>query len=114
MAKQRPLRLWYEKLKKGLEDRGFKTSQVDPCLFISKTVIVVAYVDDCLIFSKNKSDIDKLIRSFKEDGDEFNWEMKVNKMVHEFLGIEVITLPDGAVQVYSDWPNQQGVGGYQL
>ena len=39
-------RLWYEKLKVGLKDRGFKTLQIDPCLFISKMVIVVTYVDD--------------------------------------------------------------------
>jgi hypothetical protein len=72
-------RLWYEKLRKGLEDRGFKVSRVDPCLFHSKKVIVVSYVDDCLLFAKDKADIDALIQSFKDDGDEFNWEMKVEK-----------------------------------
>jgi len=28
-------RLWYEKLKKGLEDWGFTSSKVDPCMFLS-------------------------------------------------------------------------------
>ena len=69
-------KLWYEKLKKGLKDRGFETSQIDPCLFISKKVIVVAYVDDCLFFAKDRADIDQLIQSFKDDGDEYNWELK--------------------------------------
>ena len=34
-------RLWYEKLWNGLLERGFVMRKVDPCLFISKTVICV-------------------------------------------------------------------------
>ena len=45
-------RLWYEKLKAGLEDKSFRTLQIDPFLFISEMVIVVAYVNDCLILKK--------------------------------------------------------------
>ena len=41
-------RLWYEKLQNSLLDRDFLTSKVDPCLFMSKTMICVVYVDDCL------------------------------------------------------------------
>ena len=33
--------LWYEKLRNGLLERGFVMSKVDPCLFMSKTVIVL-------------------------------------------------------------------------
>ena len=38
-------RLWYYKLRKGLEDRGFVASTVDQCLFMSPTVICIAYMD---------------------------------------------------------------------
>ena len=41
-------RLWHEKLRNGLLYRGFVMSKVDPCLFISKNMICVAYVNDCL------------------------------------------------------------------
>ena len=41
-------RLWYENLRNGLLERSFVMSKVDPCLFMSKTVICVVYVDDCL------------------------------------------------------------------
>ena len=41
-------RLWYEHLRNGLLERGFVMNKVDTCLFISKTVICVVYVDDCL------------------------------------------------------------------
>ena len=40
--------LWYEKLRDGLLDRNFVMSKVDLCLFMSKTVIYVVYLDDCL------------------------------------------------------------------
>ena len=40
--------LCYEKLRNALLDRGFVMRKVDPCLFMSKTVIFVVYVDDCL------------------------------------------------------------------
>ena len=66
-------RLWYEKLWNGLLERGFVMSKVDPCLFMSKTVICVVYVDDCLFWALSKSDIDNVMKSFKEDGPSYNW-----------------------------------------
>ena len=46
---------------------------VDPCLFISKTVICVVYVDDFLFWSCSQSDIDNVMNSFKEDSPSYNW-----------------------------------------
>ena len=47
-------RLWYEKLRNGLLERGFVINKVDPCLFMSKTVICVVYVDDCLFWTRSQ------------------------------------------------------------
>ena len=44
-------RLWYEKLQNGLLEHSFVTSKMDPCLFMSKTVICVVYVHDCLFWA---------------------------------------------------------------
>ena len=44
--------LSYEKLQNGLLERGFVMSKVDPCLFMSTTVICVVYVDDCLFWAR--------------------------------------------------------------
>jgi hypothetical protein len=37
---------WHQKLKTAMEDRGFVESLSDPCVYISKNVIVLAFVDD--------------------------------------------------------------------
>ena len=85
-------RLWYEKLWNGLLERGFVVSKVDPCLFMPKTVICVVYVDDCLFWARSQSDIDNVMRSFKEDGPSYNWEQSKVESVSEFLGIDIKTL----------------------
>ena len=41
-------RTFFEKLKSGLEERGWKQSIVDPCLFLKKGMICVVYVDDTI------------------------------------------------------------------
>lgn len=82
-------KLFYEKLSKGLEDRGFVKSRMDPCMFISKKVVVQCYVDDLNIYSPETKYIDALLKSFAEDGDEYNWEMTSNGTVSEFLGIDI-------------------------
>ena len=66
-------RLWYENLQDGLLESGFVTSKVDPCLFMSKTVICVVYVDYCLFWARLQSEIDNVMKSFKEDGPSYNW-----------------------------------------
>ena len=37
---------WHNKLKDAFEDRGFVESLSDPCVFISKDMINLLYVDD--------------------------------------------------------------------
>ena len=57
--------LWYEKFQYGLLDRGFLASKVDTCMFMSKTVICVVYVDDFLFWERSQSEIDNLMKPFK-------------------------------------------------
>ena len=46
--------------------------KVDSCLFMSKTVMCVVYVDDFLFCARSQSDIDNVINHFKEDGPSYN------------------------------------------
>ena len=43
---------WHCKLKTDFEDRGFVESLSDPCVFISKEMIILAYIDDFILISK--------------------------------------------------------------
>ena len=67
---------------------------------MSKTVIGVVYVDDCLFWSCSKSDIDNIMKSFKEDGPSYNWEHPQGESVSELLGIDIKTLDYGGVKFY--------------
>ena len=40
---------------------------------MSKTVISVVYVDDCLFWACSQSEIDNVMKSFKMDGPSYNW-----------------------------------------
>ena len=53
--------LWYDKLKEGLEKRGFTPSKVNPCMFIHKTVICVQYFDNCHWFYYEQKELDKVL-----------------------------------------------------
>lgn len=88
-------RLWYEKLKGGLVDRGFRCSELDPCLFIRHDIICFTYVDDVCFFYRDEKVFQDIIQSFNDDGDIYNWEHTVEGEVNSFLGI-TITKEDGS------------------
>ena len=73
-------------------------SKVDPCLFMYKPVICVLYVDYCLFWARSQSEIDNVMKSFKEDGNSYNWEHSKGKSVSEFLGIDIKTLDNGGAR----------------
>ena len=62
---------WHCKLKTAFEDRGFVESLSDPCLFISKEIIIIVYVDDCILISKKAFVIQKFISSLKAGTEDF-------------------------------------------
>ena len=59
----------YVNLKAGLEDIGFKKSNIYPFLFISDKVICVDYVDDCILFHRYQKEIYAVLESFHKGGD---------------------------------------------
>ena len=58
-------------IKKGLLDRGFDSSEADPCMFIKQDMVVVLYVDDMIVMAKKKKDIDDLYNSLIEGDESF-------------------------------------------
>ena len=65
---------------------------------MSKTVICVIYVYDCLFWAHSKYKIDNVIKSFKEYGTSYNWEHSKGESMSEFLDIDINKLDDGGFQ----------------
>ena len=59
---------WFQMLSEGLqhEKLGFKPSEIDPCVFIRKDAIILTWVDDCIIFSKDLSVISNIVDLLKQ------------------------------------------------
>ena len=88
---------WYEKLKKGLEDRGFKPSSIDPCLYLRKGMIVLTYVDDCIIVGNSMKEINYFINSMKNGSE--NFILTDEGDIDKFLGIEIKHLDKGSFEI---------------
>lgn len=51
---------WFKHLSTALKKRGFKSSEIDPCVFYSQDSIILVYVNDCIIFAKDQSTIKRV------------------------------------------------------
>ena len=85
-------RTWFEHLKEGLENLGFKSSEVDPCIFYKQGCVILVYVDDCLVFAECKAIADALISDLLEtysltDEGELGVE---GETVSSYLGVKVV------------------------
>ena len=58
---------WFLYLKDSLLRRGFKQSELDPCLFYSEHVIILIYVDDAILFSKHTIYIEEILSSLTSE-----------------------------------------------
>jgi hypothetical protein len=46
---------WFETLKQHLLSIGFKQSSIDQCCFIWDSLVLLCYVDDCLLFCSDNN-----------------------------------------------------------
>jgi hypothetical protein len=75
---------WYEHLTKGLKVRGFVQSLVDPCLFYKGNLLLITYVDDCVIICPDDAKIDEFILSMQRD-----YNLTDEGDISAFLGINI-------------------------
>jgi len=85
-------RTWFEHLRTGLLDLNFSPSSIDPCIFYNRGMTLIVYVDDCLVFCRDKTDADELIRDLMEnykltDEGELGSEVET---VSSYLGVKVV------------------------
>jgi len=53
-------RVWYQFLKKGLLEIGFKLSKVDKCVFYYKKSVLLVYIDNSIIIGPALNEIQKI------------------------------------------------------
>lgn len=84
-------RNFFQHLTKALAKLNFVPSDHDPCLFIGKTVTIIVYVDDILLFSKSDDDINKVIANLRDQ------EIQIRRegTAEGFLGVAVERIHDG-------------------
>ena len=83
---------WHQTLKAALIDRNFVESLSDPCVFIGEKMIVLTYVDDCILISKEKFTLDNFIKSLKHGKENFVFTDEGS--MSSYLGVEISRLPD--------------------
>jgi hypothetical protein len=64
--KQSPL-YFFHYLTERLIKQGLTALQFDPCLFISKSLLVIIYVDDILFYGRSDAEINDFIEGLKHD-----------------------------------------------
>ena len=78
-------RNFFQYFKNHLSNNGLHQSHHDPCLFIGRSMIVLVYVDDVLMFSKNPNNFDKLVESLKKAG----VAIRKEGTAEGFLGVDI-------------------------
>ena len=82
---------FFEKLHDGLLERGFRQSELDPCLFLKENMICVVYVDDTIISGPDSSKIEELITSLgvQKEEQRHTFALRDEGEVGDFLGIRI-------------------------
>ena len=80
-----------------MKEVGFNPSDYDHCLYYKKNVVMLIYIDDCLVFSPNPKLIVKTISDLRNSSK--NNEIDDQGDVSDFLGIEVTHLKDGSIRL---------------
>ena len=44
---------------------------------LSKYIVCICYVDDCLLFTHKQEKLHELLKWLKDDGDKYNWKLRV-------------------------------------
>jgi hypothetical protein len=85
---------WFDALKTSLLSMQFHQSDHDPCLFIKNNCLILVYVDDCLIFSKDDAILDSVIDSLHSV-----FILTSQGSIGAYLGIDIKKTPSGFIEL---------------
>jgi hypothetical protein len=74
---------------------GFTVSQNSPCLYHRDGVIILTYMDDCLLFATDQKKIDQVLESIEKSGLQFT----IKDDAFTFLGVKLKKHDDGTVEL---------------
>jgi hypothetical protein len=77
---------WYHHLNKGILAQGFYQSKIDPCLYLWSDCIMIFYTDDTLIFAREDSIIDEVVKNLS-----LSYNLEDQEAVSDFLGTRIST-----------------------
>ena len=82
---------WFELLKTTLlsPEFNFAQSNVDPCVYFREDIILLSYVDDCILISRDSTVIDNVITALKK-----NFELTDDGTLQKYLGVEIVRNDD--------------------
>ena len=71
-----------------MKDRGFKPSKIDQCLYMRDGgMVILDYVDDCIIVGKDMGEIDEFVRSMQQGSE--NFVLSNEGSIDKFLEIDI-------------------------
>ena len=69
-----------------------KKNRVDPCIFVRKNYIVIFYIDDCCILSKDKEKIYALLKDISK-----TFNLTNDGYVESYIGVNIRKYPNGTI-----------------
>ena len=76
----------FRKLSRALGKLSINPRKVDPCVFIRDDIIVLVYVDHCLVFSQDKDKTKQLIDKLKNKE---KLDLTDEGDVYKYLGVDI-------------------------
>ena len=75
---------------------------MDPCVWYKEEIILIFYVDDCLLFSLSKDKIDEVYASIQA-----YFKMEDDGDLNKYLGIELDFRPDVSIHIIQPYITQR-------
>ena len=85
---------WFNHLTKELTAMGFEQGLVDPCLFFRDGIVLVVYVDDCLMFTPKKERADALVKELEK-----RFTIEDEGDITNYLGINITTPEPNTIEM---------------
>ena len=70
-----------------MKDRGLKPSKINQCLYMKDGMVILVYVDGCIIVSKAMGKIDEFVHSIQQGS--MNFVLTDECSIDKVLGIEI-------------------------